>query len=158
MQWNTLPCLIQYFVFVCQSFFSIIKSFFTLMAIGDRRIGPSCWGSPAKTSCPPPGVSVLNSPARGTRHSGCRQWPASSMNTWVKCCSGISPDTNLGKKRRDYHRSGNPRKFFFYLLVWPMNDLFHPVWGVNHGTGSCIHHLELDICFAGTSISQREIT
>lgn len=104
MQWNTLPCLIQYFVFVCQSFFSIIKSFFTLMAIGDRRIGPSCWGSPAKTSCPPPGVSILNSPARGTRHSGCREWPASSMNTWVKCWSGISPDTNLGKERRDNHR------------------------------------------------------
>lgn len=91
---------------VCQSFFFIIiiKSFFTLMAIGDRSIGPSCWGSPAKTSCPPPGVSVLNSPARGTRHSGCREWPASSMNTWVKCWSGISPDTNLGKERRDNHR------------------------------------------------------
>ena len=62
-------------------FLFIKLSLFTLIAIGERSIGPSCWGSPAKTSCPPTGVSVLNSPARGTRHSGCREWPASSMNT-----------------------------------------------------------------------------
>ena len=69
----------------------------TLIATGDRNTGPSCWGSPARTNCPPPGVSVLNMPARGTKHSGCREWPASSMNTWVKCRSGISPDTSLKK-------------------------------------------------------------
>lgn len=76
----------------------------TWIATGERSTGPSCWGSPARTSCPPFGVSVLNMPARGTTHSGCSDWPASSINTWVKCWSGIPPDTSLNK-----NVTGKPR-------------------------------------------------
>lgn len=97
----------------------------TLIATGDRSTGPSCWGSPAKTSCPPPGVSVLNMPARGTRHSGCREWPASSMNTCVKCWSGISPDTNL-KKHATLSLFHSVSNWAGFSLQWNYEELWIP--------------------------------
>lgn len=95
----------------------VLKIYSTLMATGDRRTGPSCWGSPARTSCPPPGVSVLNIPARGTKHSGCREWPASSMNTWVKWWLGISAETNLKRKNKETNFKRG-KSTVIVVLIW----------------------------------------
>ena len=58
----------------------------------DRTIGPSCLGSPARTTWPLPGVSI---PARGMRHSGSTAWPLSSTKMALKWSCGIPADTNL---------------------------------------------------------------
>ena len=110
----------------------VLMIYSTLMATGDRRTGPSCWGSPARTSCPPPGVSVLNIPARGTKHSGCREWPASSMNTWVKWWLGTSAETNLKRKNKQtIFKRG--KSTVIVVLIWNFNEwMIFPVSLVFH--------------------------
>lgn len=110
----------------------VLMIYSTLMATGDRRTGPSCWGSPVRTSCPPPGVSVLNIPARGTKHSGCREWPASSMNTWVKWWLGTSAETNLKRKNKQtIFKRG--KSTVIVVLIWNFNEwMIFPVSLVFH--------------------------
>lgn len=70
----------------------------SLMATGDRSIGPSCLGSPANTNCPnnlPFSFSLVKRPATGINASGSIAWPLSSINKWEKWPAGIFPVTSL---------------------------------------------------------------
>ena len=60
-------------------------------------MGPSCCGSPARTTCLPQSVLLLGKirPAMATRLSGSVAWLASSMKMWVKWSRANWADTNL---------------------------------------------------------------
>ena len=60
----------------------------------DLITGPSCLGSPAKTTWPPLFMFLFRSPANGMTVSGSVAWPASSMKMWVKWFF-MSADTSL---------------------------------------------------------------
>ena len=94
------------------------------IANGDLKMGPSCFGSPAKTSCPhPPETcgSTFRIPATQIRSSGSIACPASSTITWLKCPTGKLAEANL-------KRTSVFKEYCQYIVIQTNNrntDLFY---------------------------------